>query len=133
MAGAPHISTALLASMSTSNGTCAGVARAQEVAYARLGTPYWRRGRRGRRGSGKGDWADGEGGEVARAAVLEYIQENMTHQSVTKLFVISRRHDGRVEGISDQLICQGGHNVGRYNTCIQAPSMMSFSGQYIGR
>jgi len=50
-----------------------GVARAPEVACARLGTLYWRseqsgerRGRRGRRGSGKGDWADGEGGDVAR-------------------------------------------------------------------
>jgi len=47
-----------------------GVARAPEVACARLGTLYWRSEpsgeRRGRRGSGKGDWADGEGGDVAR-------------------------------------------------------------------
>jgi hypothetical protein len=53
-----------------------GVARAPKGVCARLGTLYARSersgGRRGRRGSGKGAWADGEGGDVARAAGGNY-------------------------------------------------------------
>ena len=49
-----------------------GVAFAPEVACARLGTPYRRGEQAGEgRGSEKGDWANGESDEGARAWLAE--------------------------------------------------------------